>query len=160
MLGFAAFSDAGFSSQTTADARIIPGTQVLTSTIAGVTILGGAIVVVTTAGSLTSSVGTATGKLIAFPSTNLLGASIAGAIPEVRVFPTSAGLLTTTVQSMGAEYSLLLKALPSGNLLSGETGTPSIFTWLNVDDNVTDETSTWSDVDTEDTTETTKWRQT
>jgi hypothetical protein len=46
MFGFAAFSDAGFSAQTTADARIIAGTQVVTSTVAGATILGGAIITV------------------------------------------------------------------------------------------------------------------
>ena len=37
---------------------------------------------------------------------------------------------------------------------------PSLFTWAEVDDNVTDETSTWADVDTEAVVETTDWRNT
>ena len=155
MFGFAAFSDSGFSSQTTADARIIAGTQVVTGTVAGATILGGAIVVVTTAGSMTSATGTTAQTVIAFPSTNVVATSIAGVTPETRVIATTAGSLTTTVQSMGNEYTLTLVKIPGTNLLRGTIGPPSLFTWTNVDDNVTEET--WTEVDTDDTDETTTW---
>ena len=151
MFGFAAFSDAGFSAQTTSDARIIAGTQVVTSTVAGATILGGAIVVVTTAGSLTSSTGTTAQTVIAFPSTNVVASSIAGVTPETRVIATTAGSMTATVQAMGTEYTLQLIKIPETNLLTGSTGTPSLFTWVDVNDNVTAET--WTDVETEDSTE-------
>ena len=155
MFGFAAFSDAGFSSQTTADARIIAGTQVVTGTVAGATILGGAIVVVTTAGSLTSATGTTAQTVIAFPATNVVASSIAGVTPETRVIATTAGSMTATVQSMGNEYTLKLIKIPGTNLLTGSVGTPSLFTWGDVDDNVTAET--WTDVSTDDTDETTTW---
>ena len=151
MFGFAAFSDAGFSAQTTSDARIIAGTQVVTSTVAGATILGGAIVVVTTAGSLTSATGTTAQTVIAFPSTNVVASSIAGVTPETRVIATTAGSMTATVQAMGTEYTLKLIKIPETNLLTGSTGTPSLFTWVDVNDNVTAET--WTDVETEDSTE-------
>jgi hypothetical protein len=152
MFGFAAFSDAGFSAQTTSDARIIAGTQVVTSTIAGATILGGAIVVVTTAGSLTSATGTTAQTVIAFPSTNVVASSIAGVTPETRVIATTAGSITATVQSMGNEYTLKLIKIPGTNLLTGSVGSPSLFTWVDVNDNVTAET--WTNVETEDSTET------
>ena len=155
MFGFAAFSDAGFSSQTTADARIIAGTQVVTGTVAGATILGGAVVVVTTAGSLTSATGTTAQTVIAFPSTNVVASSIAGVTPETRVIATTAGSMTATVQAMGSEYTLKLVKIPGTNLLTGTIGQPSLFTWGAVDDNVTGET--WTDVDTDDTDETTTW---
>ena len=151
MFGFAAFSDAGFSAQTTSDARIIAGTQVVTSTVAGATILAGAIVPVTTAGSLTSSTGTTAQTVIAFPSTNVVASSIAGVTPETRVIATTAGSMTATVQAMGTEYTLQLIKIPETNLLTGSTGTPSLFTWVDVNDNVTAET--WTDVETEDSTE-------
>ena len=152
MFGFAAFSDAGFSSQTTANARIIAGTQVVTGTVAGATILGGAIVVVTTAGSLTSATGTTAQTVIAFPSTNVVASSIAGVTPETRVIATTAGSITATVQSMGNEYTLKLIKIPGTNLLTGSVGSPSLFTWVDVNDNVTAET--WTNVETEDSTET------
>ena len=155
MFGFAAFSDAGFSSQTTADARIIAGTQVVTGTVAGATILGGAIVVVTTAGSLTSATGTTTQTVIALPATNVIASSIAGVTPETRVIATTAGSMTATVQAMGTEYTLKLIKIPGTNLLTGSVSTPSLFTWGDVDDNVTAET--WTDVSTDDTDETTTW---
>ena len=151
MFGFAAFSDAGFSSQTTADARIIAGTQVVTGTVAGATILGGAIVVVTTAGSLTSATGTTAQTVIALPATNVIASSIAGVTPETRVIATTAGSMTATVQAMGTEYTLKLIKIPETNLLTGSTGSPSLFTWVDVNDNVTAET--WTDVETEDSTE-------
>ena len=112
MFGFAAFSDAGFSSQTTADARIIAGTQVVTGTVAGATILGGAVVVVTTAGSLTSATGTTAQTVIALPATNVVASSIAGVTPETRVIATTAGSMTATVQAMGSEYTLKLVKIP------------------------------------------------
>ena len=151
MFGFAAFSDGGFSSQTTSDARIIAGTQVVTGTVAGATILGGAIIAVTTAGSLTSSTGTTAQTVIAFPATNVVASSIAGVTPETRVIATTAGSMTATVQAMGSEYILKLIKIPETNLLTGSTGTPSLFTWVDVNDNVTAET--WTDVETEDSTE-------
>ena len=151
MFGFAAFSDAGFSSQTTSDARIIAGTQVVTSTVAGATILGGAIVVVTTAGSLTSATGTTAQTVIALPATNVIASSIAGVTPETRVIATTAGSMTATVQAMGSEYTLKLVKIPGTNLLTGSVGTPSLFTLVDVNDNVTAETLT--DVETEDSTE-------
>ena len=152
MFGFAAFSDAGFSAQTTSDARIIAGTQVVTGTVAGATILGGAIVVVTTAGSLTSATGTTAQTVIAFPATNVVASSIAGVTPETRVIATTAGSMTATVQAMGSEYTLKLIKIPGTNLLTGSVGTPSLFTWVDVNDNVTAET--WTNVETEDSTET------
>jgi hypothetical protein len=151
MFGFAAFSDSGFSAQTTSDARIIAGTQVVTSTVAGATILGGAIVVVTTAGSLTSATGTTAQTVIALPATNVIASSIAGVTPETRVIATTAGSMTATVQAMGSEYTLKLIKIPETNLLTGSTGSPSLFTWVDVNDNVTAET--WTDVETEDSTE-------
>ena len=151
MFGFAAFSDGGFSSQTTSDARIIAGTQVVTGTVAGATILAGAIVPVTTAGSLTSATGTTAQTVIALPATNVIASSIAGVTPETRVIATTAGVMTATVQAMGNEYTLKLIKIPGTNLLTGSTGTPSLFTWVDVNDNVTAET--WTDVETEDSTE-------
>jgi hypothetical protein len=151
MFGFAAFSDAGFSAQTTSDARIIAGTQVVTGTVAGATILGGAIIAVS-GNSMTSSVGTPTGLVIALPGTNLMTSSIAGVTTGVVIPIGSANLgMTSTVQAMGSEYTLKLIKIPETNLLTGSTGTPSLFTWVDVNDNVTAET--WTDVETEDSTE-------
>lgn len=151
MFGFAAFSDGGFSSQTTSDARIIAGTQVVTGTVAGATILGGAIITVS-GNSMTSSVGTPTGLVIAFPGTNVMTSSIAGVTTGVVIPIGSANLgMTSTVQAMGSEYILKLIKIPETNLLTGSTGTPSLFTWVDVNDNVTAET--WTDVETEDSTE-------
>ena len=151
MFGLAAFSDAGFSAQTTSDARIIAGTQVVTGTVAGATILGGAIITVS-GNSMTSSVGTPTGLVIAFPGTNVMTSSIAGVTTGVVIPIGSANLgMTSTVQAMGTEYTLKLIKIPETNLLTGSTGTPSLFTWVDVNDNVTAET--WTDVETEDSTE-------
>jgi hypothetical protein len=151
MFGFAAFSDAGFSAQTTSDARIIAGTQVVTGTVAGATILGGAIITVS-GNSMTSSVGTPTGLVIALPGTNVMTSSIAGVTTGVVIPIGSANLgMTSTVQAMGSEYTLKLIKIPETNLLTGSTGTPSLFTWVDVNDNVTAET--WTDVDTEGSTE-------
>ena len=151
MFGFAAFSDAGFSAQTTSDARIIAGTQVVTSTVAGATILGGAIIAVS-GNSMTSAVGTPTQIVVALPGTNLMTSSIAGVTTGVVIPIGSANLgMTSTVQAMGSEYTLKLIKIPETNLLTGSTGTPSLFTWVDVNDNVTAET--WTDVETEDSTE-------
>ena len=151
MFVFAAFSDAGFSAQTTSDARIIAGTQVVTGTVAGATILGGAIIAVSGT-SMTSAVGTPTGLVIAFPGTNVMTSSIAGVTTGVVIPIGSANLgMTSTVQAMGSEYILKLIKIPETNLLTGSTGTPSLFTWVDVNDNVTAET--WTDVETEDSTE-------
>ena len=151
MFGFAAFSDAGFSAQTTSDARIIAGTQVVTGTVAGATILGGAIITVS-GNSMTSSVGTPTGLVIAFPGTNVMTSSIAGVTTGVVIPIGSANLgMTSTVQAMGTEYTLKLIKIPETNQLTGSTGSPSLFTWVDVNDNVTAET--WTDVETEDSTE-------
>ena len=139
------------SAQTTSDARIIAGTQVVTSTVAGATILGGAIVTVS-GNSMTSSVGTPTGLVIAFPGTNVMTSSIAGVTTGVVIPIGSANLgMTSTVQAMGTEYTLKLIKIPETNLLTGSTGSPSLFTWVDVNDNVTAET--WTDVETEDSTE-------
>lgn len=155
MFGFAAFSDSGFSSQPTADARIIAGTQVVTGTVAGGTVLGSANVVVTTAGSLTSSVGTETPKVVFIPGTNVMTSTVAGVTTGVTIPIGSANLgMTFTIQSMGNEFSMQVIAIPSTNLLTGSTGSPSVFTWTDVNDNVTAET--WTPVETEDSTET--WR--
>ena len=151
MFGFAAFSDSGFSAQTTSDARIIAGTQVVTGTVAGATILGGAIIAVS-GNSMTSSVGTPTGLVIAFPGTNVMTSSIAGVTTGVVIPIGSANLgMTSTVQAMGSEYTVKLIKIPETNLLTGSTGSPSLFTWVDVNDNVTAET--WTDVETEDSTE-------
>ena len=151
MFGFAAFSDAGFSAQTTSDARIIAGTQVVTSTVAGATILGGAIIAVS-GNSMTSAVGTPTQIVVALPGTNVMTSSIAGVTTGVIIPIGSANLgMTSTVQAMGSEYTLKLIKIPETNLLTGSTGSPSLFTWVDVNDNVTAET--WTDVETEDSTE-------
>ncbi len=151
MFGFAAFSDAGFSAQTTSDARIIAGTQVVTGTVAGATILGGAIIAVS-GNSMTSAVGTPTQIVVALPGTNVMTSSIAGVTTGVVIPIGSANLgMTSTVQAMGTEYTLKLIKIPETNLLTGSTGTPSLFTWVDVNDNVTAET--WTDVETEDSTE-------
>ena len=151
MFGFAAFSDGGFSSQTTSDARILAGTQVVPGTVAGATILGGAIITVS-GNSMTSSVGTPTGLVIAFPGTNVMTSSIAGVTTGVVIPIGSANLgMTSTVQAMGTEYTLKLIKIPETNLLTGSTGSPSLFTWVDVNDNVTAET--WTDVEPEDSTE-------
>ena len=151
MFGFAAFSDSGFSAQTTSDARIIAGTQVVTGTVAGATILGGAIITVS-GNSMTSSVGTPTQIVVALPGTNVMTSSIAGVTTGVIIPIGSANLgMTSTVQAMGSEYTLKLIKIPETNLLTGSTGTPSLFTWVDVNDNVTAET--WTDVETEDSTE-------
>ena len=151
MFGFGAFSDGGFSSQTTSDARIIAGTQVVTGTVAGATILGGAIIAVSGT-SMTSAVGTPTGLVIALPGTNVMTSSIAGVTTGVVIPIGSANLgMTSTVQAMGNEFGLNLNVIPGTNLLTGSVGTPSLFTWVDVNDNVTAET--WTDVETEDSTE-------
>ena len=151
MFGFAAFSDAGFSAQTTSDARIIAGTQVVTSTVAGATILGGAIITVSGT-SMTSAVGTTAQIVVALPGTNVMTSSIAGVTTGVVIPIGSANLgMTSTVQAMGTEYTLKLIKIPETNLLTGSTGSPSLFTWVDVNDNVTAET--WTDVETEDSTE-------
>ena len=157
MFGFAAFSDAGFSAQTTSDARIIAGTQVVTGTVAGATVLGGAIITVS-GNSMTSSVGTTAQTVIFFPSGQSMSIPAVGVAVGVTVPIGSANLgMTSTVQNMGNEYDIKVIAIPETNLITGSTGTPSLFTWVDVDDNVTDETSTWTDVDTEATPETTNW---
>jgi hypothetical protein len=119
MFGFAAFSDAGFSAQTTSDARIIAGTQVVTSTVAGATILGGAIIAVS-GNSMTSAVGTPTQIVVALPGTNVMTSSIAGVTTGVIIPIGSANLgMTSTVQAMGTEYTLKLIKIPETNLLTG-----------------------------------------
>jgi hypothetical protein len=158
MFGFAAFSDAGFSSQTTADARHIGTGQAITSAISGGTILGGAIIAATTAGNMTSAVGTTAQSLIFLPSGQTMSIPAVGVTPETRVLVSSAGLISSTVHPFGNELLIKLIAQPTSNLVSTTVASPSLFTWAGVDDNVTDETATWTDVDTEDTSETTNWR--
>ena len=151
MFGFAAFSDAGFSAQTTSDARIIAGTQVVTGTVAGATILGGAIVEVS-GNAMTTSVGTTAQTVLVVPGTNVMTTSISGVTTGVIIPISSDNLgLTSTIQAMGNEFGLNLKVIPGTNLLTGSVGTPSLFTWVDVNDNVTAET--WTDVETEDSTE-------
>ena len=151
MFGFAAFSDSGFSAQTTADARIIAGTQVITSTVAGATILGGAIIEVS-GNAMTTSVGTTAQTVLVVPGTNVMTTSISGVTTGVIIPISSDNLgLTSTIQAMGNEFGLNLKVIPGTNLLTGSVGSPSLFTWVDVNDNVTAET--WTDVETEDSTE-------
>ena len=151
MFGFAAFSDSGFSAQTTADARIIAGTQVITSTVAGATILGGAIIEVS-GNAMTTSVGTTAQTVLVVPGTNVMTAAISGVTTGVIIPISSDNLgLTSTIQAMGNEFGLNLNVIPGTNLLTGSVGSPSLFTWVDVNDNVTAET--WTDVETEDSTE-------
>ena len=151
MFGFAAFSDSGFSAQTTADARIIAGTNVITSTVAGATILGGAIIEVS-GNAMTTSVGTTAQSLLFVPGTNVMTAAISGVTTGVIIPISSDNLgLTSTIQAMGNEFGLNLNVIPGTNLLTGSVGSPSLFTWVDVNDNVTAET--WTDVETEDSTE-------
>ena len=158
MFGFAAFSDSGFSSQTTADARHIASGQAVTSAISGGTILGGALIAVTGQG-LSSAVGTTSQLVIMLPSGQTMSIPAVGVTPETRFIATNANLsMTATVESLGSDFLIKIAATPSSLLLSAAVSSPSLFTWAGVDDNVTDETSTWTDVDTEDTSETTNWR--
>ena len=151
MFGFASFSDSGVSAQTTADARIIAGTNVITSTVAGATILGGAIIEVS-GNAMTTSVGTTAQTVLVVPGTNVMTTSISGVTTGVIIPISSDNLgLTSTIQAMGNEFGLNLKVIPGTNLLTGSVGTPSLFTWVDVNDNVTAET--WTDVETEDSTE-------
>ena len=151
MFGFASFSDSGFSTQTTSDARIIAGTQVITSTVAGATILGGAIIEVS-GNAMTTSVGTTAQTVLVVPGTNVMTAAISGVTTGVIIPISSDNLgLTSTIQAMGNEFGLNLKVIPGTNLLTGSVGSPSLFTWVDVNDNVTAET--WTDVETEDSTE-------
>ena len=151
MFGFASFSDSGFSAQTTSDARIIAGTQVITSTVAGATILGGAIIEVS-GNAMTTSVGTTAQTVLVVPGTNVMTTSISGVTTGVIIPISSDNLgLTSTIQAMGNEFGLNLKVIPGTNLLTGSVGSPSLFTWVDVNDNVTAET--WTDVETEDSTE-------
>ena len=158
MFGFAAFSDSGFSAQTAANARHIASGQAVTSTVAGATILGGALIVVT-GQALSSAVGTTSQLVIAFPSGQTMTIPAVGVTPETRFIATNTNLsMTATVQSLGTDFLIKVTAIPGSNLLSTTVNSPSLFTWAGVDDNVTDETSTWTDIDTEDTPETTNWR--
>ena len=151
MFGFAAFSDAGFSAQTTSDARIIAGTQVVTGTVAGATVLGGAIIEVS-GNAMTTSVGTTAQTVLFVPGTNVMTTSISGVTTGVIIPISSDNLgLTSTIQAMGNEFGLNLNVIPGTNLLTGSVGSPSLFTWVDVNDNVTAET--WTDVETEDSTE-------
>ena len=151
MFSLAAFSEAPFSAQGVSNATITAGTQVITSTVAGATTLASANVSVS-GQSMTSSVGTPTQIVVALPSTNVMTSSIAGVSTGVIIPIGSANLgMTSTVQAMGTEYTLKLIKIPETNLLTGSTGTPSLFTWVDVNDNVTAET--WTDVETEDSTE-------
>ena len=78
--------------------------------------------------------------------------SISGVTTGVIIPISSDNLgLTSTIQAMGNEFGLNLKVIPGTNLLTGSVGTPSLFTWVDVNDNVTAET--WTDVETEDSTE-------
>ena len=160
MFGFAAFSDAGFSSQTTADARHIGTGQTVTAAISGGTILGGALIAVTGQG-LSSAVGTTAQLVIALPSGQTMSIPAVGVTPETRFIATNTNLgMTATVQGLGSDFLIKVIATPGSNLMSTALTAPSLFTWAGVDDNVTDETSTWADVDTEAVVETTDWRNT
>ena len=151
MFSLAAFSEAPFSAQGVSNATITAGTQVITSTVAGATTLASANVSVS-GQSMTLSVGTPTQIVVALPSTNVMTSSIAGVTTGVIIPIGSANLgMTSTVQAMGSEYTLKLIKIPETNLLTGSTGTPSLFTWTDVNDNVTAET--WTPVETEDSTE-------
>ena len=158
MFGFAAFSDAGFSAQTTADARHIASGQAVTSAISGGTILGGALIAAT-GQAFSSAVGTTSQLVIMLPSGQTMSIPAVGVTPETRFIATNTNLsMTATVQSLGTDFLIKVIATPGSNLISTTLTAPSLFTWAGVDDNVTDETSTWTDVDTEDTSETTNWR--
>ena len=160
MFGFAAFSDAGFSAQTTADARHIGTGQTVTAAISGGTILGGALIAVTGQG-LSSAVGTTAQLVIALPSGQTMSIPAVGVTPETRFIATNTNLgMTATVQGLGSDFLIKVIATPGSNLMSTALTAPSLFTWAGVDDNVTDETSTWADVDTEAVVETTDWRNT
>jgi hypothetical protein len=84
-----------------------------------------------------------------------------GVTPETRFIATNTNLgMTATVQGLGSDFLIKVTAIPGSNLMSTALTAPSLFTWAEVDDNVTDETSTWADVDTEAVVETTDWRNT
>jgi FtsH-binding integral membrane protein len=164
MFGFASFSEVPISGQEqlVASARIIAGTQVITSSVAGATAAANALVVVTTAGSLSTAVGTTVQKVIFLPSGQVVTSSVAGATPEVRIFAGSQALTTAISGPTSVIGTALIEA--TTNLITGSVSSPSVFTYNTVDDNVTQETWTavnadgtsesWSEVDTDSSTET------
>jgi hypothetical protein len=164
MLGFAAFSEVPISGQErlVASARAIAGSQILTSTVAGSTVAANALVVVTTAGALSTAVGTTVQKLIFIPTGQGISSNIAGVIPEVRIFVGGQGLTTAISGPASVVGTAVFEA--GTNLLTGSVSSPSIFTYNTVDDNVTEETwaavnadstgESWSEVDTDSSTET------
>ena len=163
MLGFAAFSEVPISGQErlVASARAIAGSQILTSTVAGSTVAANALVVVTTAGALSTAVGTTAQSLIFFPSGQGVSSTIAGVLPTITVFVSGQGI-TSAINGPTITASALFEA--GTNLLTGSVNKPSILTYDTVDYNVTDETwaafnadgtgESWSEVDTDSSTET------
>ena len=104
-----------------------------------------------------STVGFSDGEMFldALTTTNAITSAITGVVPESRIFPTTAGVVTSTIQSLTAD-SITVAIPESSTVLSGTLSFtiqgPSLFTYNAVNDNVTGET--WSSVTTTTTSET------
>tara|TARA_R110000782_G_scaffold8870_1_gene28634 strand:+ start:171 stop:506 length:336 start_codon:yes stop_codon:yes gene_type:complete len=83
-------------------------------------------------------------------TTNVVTASQGTLAFASTVFPTTAGLITSTVQAAGAQYVFTATFLPESNVITLDSNTPSVFTYNEVADNIGE---TWSDVTTTSTTE-------
>ena len=86
-------------------------------------------------------------------TTNVVTSSIGTAVPESRIIATTAGILNSAIQVAGAEYTFTATFIPESNLITVDLKTASIFTYVQVDDNIVDEGSGWTEVVTESTTE-------
>jgi len=85
--------------------------------------------------------------------TGVVTSSIGAEIVETTIIATTAGILNSAIQVAGAEYTFTATFLPESNLITVDLKTASIFTYVQVDDNIVDEGSAWTEVVTESTTE-------
>jgi hypothetical protein len=104
-----------------------------------------------------STVGFSDGEMFldALTTTNVVTSAITGIVPESRIITTTAGILTSAVQTLPAN-SITVAVPEASTVLSGTLSFtlqgPSPFTYNEVNDNVTGET--WSSVTTTTTSET------
>ena len=92
-------------------------------------------------------------------TTNAVTASQGTTAFAAVALPTTAGVVTSTVQPWGSEYLITVSIVEASTVLTGvmtlSSQTPSIFTYNDVDDNITEET--WSEVVT--TTNSESWSE-
>ena len=101
----------------------------------------------------TQSLGNAQPFLDVQTTTNVVTSSIGAEIVETTIIATTAGILNSAIQVAGAEYTFTATFIPESNLITVDLKTASIFTYVQVDDNIVDEGSAWTEVVTESTTE-------